>query len=211
MAARPTCATLRAAGRIGSRSSPQAATISGVRIYNRKDWWQDRLGHYQIWVGEHAGHLGVPCNTAVHASQTCEQCEAFDVEMNKETCRDKETCGGYHVRDARYHFDSRKILDHVCDAPVGRFVTILLPGTGRVLNLAEVIVYGSALDPPSPPAAPAPLAPPPDMTATVELRGGRVSALAFRGLTLAALRAARPSPRRCCTSHRTPARMARSR
>ena len=157
---------------------PQAATISGVRIYNRKDWWQwDRLGHYQIWVGEHAGHLGVPCNTAVHASQTCEQCEAFDVEMNKETCRDKETCGGYHVRDARYHFDSRKILDHVCDAPVGRFVTILLPGTGRVLNLAEVIVYGSALDPPSPPAAPAPLAPPPDMTATVELRGGRVSAL----------------------------------
>ena len=166
---------------------PQAATISGVRIYNRKDWWQwDRLGHYQIWVGGHPGHLGVPCNTAVHASQTCEQCEAFDVEMNKETCRDKETCGGYHVRDARYHFDGRKILDHVCDAPVGRFVTILLPGTGRVLNLAEVIVYGSALDPPSPPAAPAPLAPPPDMTATVE-RGGRVSALAFRGLTLDAL------------------------
>ena len=45
--------------------------------------------------------------------------------------------------------------------PRGRFVTILLPGTGRVLNLAEVTVYGSALDPPSPPAAPAPLAPPP--------------------------------------------------
>ena len=45
----------------------------------------------------------------------------------------------------------------------GRFVTIVEPGEERVLNLAEVKIYGAAAPspPPSPPSPPAPPSPPP--------------------------------------------------
>ena len=101
--------------------------------------------------------------------KTCEQCEAFDVEMNKEIAAIRDL---WRLPRPRRAVPLRQPQDdHVCDAPVGRFVTILLR-VPAASSTREVIVYGSALDSPSPPAAPAPPAPPPTATATVELRVG---------------------------------------
>jgi len=60
--------------------------------------------------------------------------------------------------------DAREPLLIPCTAAqTGRFVTVWLPGTSRILNLAEVYLYGPASPspPPAPPLAPRPPAPPP--------------------------------------------------
>ena len=78
--------------------------ISYALIYNRIDCCQDRLGHFELWIGN-------------ESQAPLARCAVYDAPA---------TAGPFSVS---------------CRAD-GQFVTILLPGSARLLNLVEVEVYG---------------------------------------------------------------------
>ena len=109
----------------------KAALVSFLRIHNR-DVGQQRLGHFQVWVGNVAGLHYVPaikCLDFVAPPATPAWRAGFMV-----------TCGA-----------------------TGKYVTLILPGRHRTLNLGEIYIYGNPLPPapPSPPSAPPSLPSPP--------------------------------------------------
>ena len=121
------------------------ASIAKVVVYNRCSL-QNRLGHFQVWVGSGPGEFGSP-------ARLCGEMTA------------PSTNGPFEVQ---------------CNGWSGDFVTVLLPGTNRLLNLREVEVFGAPMPPPTPPLPPPS---PPDLASTFALIPSMAVALSFRGLT----------------------------
>jgi len=101
------------------------ATIDAVQLFN---WGNNqnqlsRLGHYQIWVSNAAADYTPPSATLC-ANETTAPHGSATVGPFTSTCA-PET--------------------------VGRFVTVLLPGSNRYLTLNEVKIYGAVLTPSEPP------------------------------------------------------------
>ena len=86
-------------------------TVSKVKIYNRGDCCQDRLANYQVWVGSVEGQYFSPSTKCVDATAPA-TAGPFDMACDPAT--------GPHV---------------------GTYVTIVLPGSGRKLNLGEVYIF----------------------------------------------------------------------
>ena len=122
------------------------APVGEVRLYNRVDCCQARLGHHQLWVGSYSGQIGAP-------AQLCADDTA------------PATIGPFV---------------HDCGGMTGSHVTLVLPGAGRYLHLAEVEID---LAPPAPPSLP----PPPPLMSDVHGVGHNLVQLSFAWLTLANL------------------------
>ena len=121
-----------------------STSIFAVEIFNR-DGFEDRLGIFEIWIGD---SVGAHCSDSTGTCTSASRCASRTVAAQERS------------------------LFIACRG-VGRYVTVLLPGSHRVLNLAEIFVYRNPLPatppmlplPPSPPSPPrippAPPAPPP--------------------------------------------------
>ena len=99
-------------------------TVSKVRVYNRDNsCCFQRLGHYEVWVGEVAGQSQWPSTK----------------------CAETQVHGSHYGP-----FDT--MCDSTNGLPVGKYVTVVLPKAsdqwgwpnGRQLNLAEVEVFGGS-------------------------------------------------------------------
>jgi hypothetical protein len=93
------------------------AIVRGIKIWNRitpgcgSSMCQFRLANYQVWVGSNAGQYVSPATKCVDGTAPATGPGPFDVVCDSAT--------GLHV---------------------GKYVTIVLPGSDRILNLAEVEV-----------------------------------------------------------------------
>ena len=93
--------------------------VSYVVLHNRKDCCQDRLSPLQLWVGASVGDY----NSATSAS-----CGVDEVTLHAQP-----TNGPFSYRCA----------DSSGQPLSGSYVTLVLPGANRTLNLAEIQVYAS--------------------------------------------------------------------
>ena len=102
------------------------SAVEYIQIENRRDCCRERLGKFEIWVGQSAGAHALPA----------------------------VKCGEKIAAE-----DASSIL--VACGVTGRFVTIVLTGEERTLNLAEMSVLAPATPPPtaSPPPPPRRFAP----------------------------------------------------
>ena len=99
-----------------------ASLVFYVEVHNRRpDQWgnfYDRLGVFQIWVGDQVGGHQAPAVMCAHG------------DLAKGT--------GYSSLGGNTPLEHQpEVIGMPCGA-VGRFVTIFLPGPDRILNLAEV-------------------------------------------------------------------------
>ena len=118
----------------GNTSWAPASPVSHVQIYNRLDCCWDRLGHFQIWVGKSVGDYN---------SSTSEQCGFHYGGAGDQSGRpDAHWTVEAPATVGPFSFD--------CNQIVGWYVTIVLPGASRTLNLAEVRIF-STYESPSPP------------------------------------------------------------
>ena len=96
--------------------------VSQVIIYNRADCCYDRLSPFQLWVGQSAGD--------------------FDSATSL-------SCGVHNLTEPI----TRGPFSFACGAGtaegglVGNYVTVVLPGPSRILNLAEIHVYSPFYSP----------------------------------------------------------------
>ena len=95
---------------------PSTTEVAYVVVYNREDCCFDRLSPLQIWVGTSAGDY----NSATSASCGVD-------ELNLTTLANK---GPFTFR----------CEDSAGSVLLGTFVTLVLPGASRTLNVAEVKV-----------------------------------------------------------------------
>ena len=110
-------------------SSPSSA-VSYVLLYNRVDCCQDRLSPFQLWVGATAGDF----NSATSAS-----CGVDEVNLTVPATQGQ---GPFSFRCS----------DNSGIPLVGSYVTLVLVGTDRILNIGEIQAFGPS--PPPPPAVP---------------------------------------------------------
>ena len=130
-------------------------SIGMITIYNRQDWppYFGRFGHHQIWIGHASGQHEAPA----------------------ELCADATAPSDWDNGAGPFFTD--------CGGMLGSYVTIVLPGSNRILHLAEVEIeatYSSPSPPPSPPSPPP--SPPWDVAQAIALRS-KVIQLNFTELT----------------------------
>ena len=89
--------------------------VTGVEVYNRQNGYWDRLGSFEVWVGSSSGAWG-------------EGSGALCVVATALTCTHEVGCSFVHA------------CNTATGPHVGKFVTILLPGNNRLLQLGEVRV-----------------------------------------------------------------------
>jgi hypothetical protein len=105
---------------------------------------------FQIWVGHSPGD---------YASNTSVQCDA--------ALTNSTTIPAGPAGRGPFHYDCPPALTGGSDvSPLGfanerKYVTLVLPGASRVINLAGVHVYSRFLPPSPPPPSPPPPSPPP--------------------------------------------------
>lgn len=87
-----------------------SATVTSVTMYNRHNDYHERLSDHEVWVGSTPGQITWPATLCIRA-----RAPAGNGPI-AETC---DTSTGPHV---------------------GKFVTLVLPGTDRILHLREFIV-----------------------------------------------------------------------
>ena len=113
----------------GSTFHPLDIVVSHVVILNRHDCCRDRLSPFQIWVGQAAGDYN---------SSTSNECGTF----------------GWGKHDDLSVPNSVGPFTFDCHGLVGWYVTIVLPGVNRILNLGEVRLYSDFHSPSHPPPPP---------------------------------------------------------
>ena len=116
---------------------PPASNIVQIIIFNRYSCCYERLSPFQLWVGQSAGDYG---------SSTSSACGIHNLTV-------PATFGPFG-------FDC---TSGTGGAPlVGEYVTLVLPGPTRIINLMGIHAYTYQSPPPlPPPPSPPPLPPPP--------------------------------------------------
>ena len=94
------------------------SSVGYVVLYNRRDCCQDRLSPLQVWVGSSLGD---------YDPSTAASCGVDEVTLTTEP----DELGPFAFRCA----------DGSGNPLVGDYVTLVLPGASRTLNVAEVEAY----------------------------------------------------------------------
>ena len=131
--------------------------VNTVTIINLGGRNANRLGHHQIWIGSASGQYGP------HTGGSAEPALL---------CADQTAPSDYYQAP----------LVASCGGMTGSYVTIVLVGSNRLLNVMEVIVDADMPSPLPPPAPPAPPPNAPDVTQALSIRR-KVLQLTFTHLT----------------------------
>ena len=116
------------------------AQVSQIVIYNRYDCCWNRLVPFQLWIGRSPGDYDSP------TSRACGVQNLTVPPTPGPFAFDCVTAGGSH------------------GAPLqGNYVTLVLPGPARTINLAEIRAFSPAFSPSPPPPSPPPPSPPPPL------------------------------------------------
>jgi hypothetical protein len=121
---------------------PADAAVKQIVIFNRFDCCWDRLDPFQLWVGSSPGDYGSPTSRA---------------------CGVQNLTIGSEPTPGPFAFDCVTAGGSLGTPLRGNFLTLVLPGQSRTLNLAEIRAFSPAFSPPpplsedtgSPPEAPA--------------------------------------------------------
>ena len=112
----------------------QQQTVNHVTVHNRvKDGCDSRLGNFEVWIGDSAGSLTTMCGTGSACNDPSHP-SCGGVGCN---------CGNFGCNaDSTFCCVEDTITVYCQDRSLGRYVTLLLPGNNRVINLREVYLYG---------------------------------------------------------------------
>jgi len=135
------------------------AAVDYVTIHNRDAACGSRLGAYEVWLG----------STSNNRTQLCAAANA---------CTDPSSsnCGTDACEDGLS--SAGPFTTRCAGSAAGRYLTVLLPGSGRTLNLIEVYAYSIPSPPQLPPSPPAPVA---SLSGDPHAKGADGEVFDFRG------------------------------
>ena len=99
--------------------------VSEIILYNRAECCRERLSPFQLWIGLEPGEYGTDTSTS---------CSTMNATVNLTVPID--TAGPFAFR---------------CHGAIGQYVTLVLPGASRTLNIAELYVFSEDYSPSPPP------------------------------------------------------------